>query len=815
MKNETTGVEEFFVTPEVNEDTEDVVLMSDTEVLEAATVIAQVTASDEKFPFYLHYDANQKEFLLSVLTAAGATIESDDVDNHILSVRMNMTQMKLVRYQDCVERVRTDEGMNTMLADEVIDEDLDAEIIPVTAEDDNDDLVNTSNIDNTAEVSSSARAMMLSEDEVMPAVAGEVAMTANNTEPRSTCCCPTNTTMETAKTIAVESFTSGYICCPGTAQWFKFTVPQTAEYTIYTTGALDTRGTLYDSNGQGIARVDDYEPCGKVNFRIIQELQANETYYVKVEVAKSGTGNYQLGVTQKTLVNKVNVTPNVIVLDVGKTYELPRKPNTYVGISGANRIDSLAVTTSPSDADEQRILWSVSGNSSGICNITSDWYNGEPYTTLTTVKEGIITLRAYDWFEHGQRGECTVYVGGARVTDINLDFTNKIMHIGDASCLQEQIVPSNALNRNVYWTSSNEAVAEVDSAGNIKAKSLGETTITVKTEDGGHTARCTILVVEGIIVEKTDGNHSRIVFPYGTVWNCINFDIINNYTLDQNELESQRFYDNVYETKVFDKETELTYYQKPFKEYTDEELKIIYMIDPHGMAAYVREYAEDGYDPNGNGKTPLSEAIAYKDRIFKMLFNRDPDYYKRGSNGQWHTTSSRSNLHMLMSESESLFGTHPIYDYVTLREFLTVILDLISVAIQCPALKRFKFVENTLPQILKYLSLARSVRTSILSADFDGFLSAIIDGIIDEDMLDETIVLPHTQFKAANYTMGWAFELLSLSSDFGALADTFNAGPHFYKEVFTQCAIDTEYSVYLRVADGNLVSISDLANILD
>ena len=33
MKNETTGVEEFFVTPEVSEDTEDVVLMSDTEVL--------------------------------------------------------------------------------------------------------------------------------------------------------------------------------------------------------------------------------------------------------------------------------------------------------------------------------------------------------------------------------------------------------------------------------------------------------------------------------------------------------------------------------------------------------------------------------------------------------------------------------------------------------------------------------------------------------------------------------------------------------------------------------------------------------------
>ena len=533
MKNETTGVEEFFVTPEVNEDTEDVVLMSDTEVLEAATVIAQVTASDEKFPFYLHYDANQKEFQLSVLTAAGATIESDDVDNHILSVRMNMTQMKLVRYQDCVERVRTDEGMNTMLADEVIDEDLDAEIIPVTAEDDNDDLVNTSNLDNTAEVSSSARAMMLSEDEVMPAVAGEVAMTANNTEPRSTCCCPTNTTMETAKTITVESLTSGYICCPGTPQWFKFTVPQTAEYTIYTTGDKDTRGALYGSNGQRITHVDDYEPCGKVNFRIIQELQANETYYVRVDIAKSGTGNYQLKVTQKTLVNKVNVTPNVIVLDVGKTYELPRKPNTYVGISGANRIDSLAVTTSPSDADEQRILWSVSGNSSGICNITSDWYNGEPYTTLTTVKEGIITLRAYDWFEHGQRGECIVYVGGAPVTSVSLNVNNLTILVDEAERLDATVSPQNALIKKIEWFSSDPDIVEVDEHGVIYSNALGTAIITASTEDGGFTAECAVNVSERldvIIDKKTDGadDFFEVTFPDregGLIWKSIGMDL--------------------------------------------------------------------------------------------------------------------------------------------------------------------------------------------------------------------------------------------------------------------------------------------------
>ena len=240
------------------------------------------------------------------------------------------------------------------------------------------------------------------------------------------------------------------------------------------------------------------------------------------------------------------------------------------------------------------------------------------------------------------------------------------------------------------------------------------------------------------------------------------------------------------------------------------------MIDPHGMAAYVSVYADALPDTGDDVQTLLSKILAYKDRIFRLLFNRNPDYYARTIDGhQWYVTSSRNDLIGLLSESESLFGTHQVYDMATVRQCLTVLLDIISMGIQCPALSQFKFFGDTLPKLLKYFSLVRSVSESVLSADFNGFLSAIISGAIDEDELDETIVLPDIEFKAANYNMGWAFEMLSLSSDLGALADIFNSGPHFYKEVFTQCSIDTDYDVYLRTADGNLVSVSNLANILD
>ena len=54
---------------------EDIVLAPQTEIFDEAKEIAQNTGADEKFPFFLQYDANQKDFLLSVLQTVGAIVE--------------------------------------------------------------------------------------------------------------------------------------------------------------------------------------------------------------------------------------------------------------------------------------------------------------------------------------------------------------------------------------------------------------------------------------------------------------------------------------------------------------------------------------------------------------------------------------------------------------------------------------------------------------------------------------------------------------------------------------------------------------------
>jgi hypothetical protein len=48
-----------------------------------------------------------------------------------------------------------------------------------------------------------------------------------------------------------------------------------------------------------------------------------------------------------------------------------------------------------------------------------------------------------------------------------------------------RVLPSNASDRSVVWTSDNEAVATVSPTGQVTAKSLGRATITLNSNDGG------------------------------------------------------------------------------------------------------------------------------------------------------------------------------------------------------------------------------------------------------------------------------------------------------------------------------------------
>ena len=83
------------------------------------------------------------------------------------------------------------------------------------------------------------------------------------------------------------------------------------------------------------------------------------------------------------------------------------------------------------------------------------------------------------------------------VTDVKLDKSEiTLVLINDTQQLTATVVPENATNQKVAWTSNNEAVATVDSSGVVTAKGEGQCTITVTTDDFGYTATCEITVLE-------------------------------------------------------------------------------------------------------------------------------------------------------------------------------------------------------------------------------------------------------------------------------------------------------------------------------
>lgn len=80
------------------------------------------------------------------------------------------------------------------------------------------------------------------------------------------------------------------------------------------------------------------------------------------------------------------------------------------------------------------------------------------------------------------------------VTGVTLDQDVLEMNKGDTETLTATVTPADAYNKNVTWSSDNEAVATVSSAGVVTAVAAGNATITATTVDGGFTDTCDVTV---------------------------------------------------------------------------------------------------------------------------------------------------------------------------------------------------------------------------------------------------------------------------------------------------------------------------------
>ena len=86
------------------------------------------------------------------------------------------------------------------------------------------------------------------------------------------------------------------------------------------------------------------------------------------------------------------------------------------------------------------------------------------------------------------------------VTSVSVSPSSATIEQGETVELTETVLPSNATDKSVTWSSSNTSVATV-SNGTVTGVSPGTATITVTTVDGNKTATCSITVTAAILVE--------------------------------------------------------------------------------------------------------------------------------------------------------------------------------------------------------------------------------------------------------------------------------------------------------------------------
>ena len=199
-------------------------------------------------------------------------------------------------------------------------------------------------------------------------------------------------------------------------------------------------------------------------------------------VSGNKTAKVNITVKEKSVpISGFSLSPSSLSLTIGQT-------------------SKLTTTITPSNATES-ILWTSSNTA--IASVDSEG-------NVTAVSSGSATITAKT-SNSGVTRTCRITVKDANVavSGINLDKSSMSLTVGASGTLSATITPSNASNKGVTWTSSNSSVASVSSSGVVTAKSVGTTTITARSSDGGKTATCkvsvtnTTIAITGISLDKT------------------------------------------------------------------------------------------------------------------------------------------------------------------------------------------------------------------------------------------------------------------------------------------------------------------------
>ena len=238
------------------------------------------------------------------------------------------------------------------------------------------------------------------------------------------------------------------------------------------------KAVTYSSSDTAVATVDSTD---KVT------AKKAGTAVLIVKTADGGkTATIKITVTAPVVtvpVTGVSLTSSATTLDVGKTAQ-------------------LTATVSPSNATNKAVAYSSSDTAVATVDSTGKVTAKKAGTATLTVKKADVSKTATI------KIIVTDPVATIPVTGVSLTSSATTLDVGKTAQLTATVSPSNATNKAVAYSSSDTAVATVDSTGKVTAKKAGTATLTVKTADGGKTAISNIIVTSSETSKKIELTYS-------------------------------------------------------------------------------------------------------------------------------------------------------------------------------------------------------------------------------------------------------------------------------------------------------------------
>ena len=171
---------------------------------------------------------------------------------------------------------------------------------------------------------------------------------------------------------------------------------------------------------------------------------------------------------------------------------------TSLAFNATNQTATLIATVTPSNATNKEVTWASSNTSVATVNNAG---------VVTSKGNGTATITATTTDGTNLSATCEVTVSlPVLATGISLNRTSLSFNAtNQTATLIATVVPSNASNKEVTWTSSNTSVATVSSTGVVTPIFNGTAIITATTTDGTNiSATCNVFVLIGYNITISD-----------------------------------------------------------------------------------------------------------------------------------------------------------------------------------------------------------------------------------------------------------------------------------------------------------------------